>query len=837
MSTLAEAKEHINSFWTRRHTASDAIDIENDINLRDLSNSLHILSNDIYGDLTHFFWELLQNADDSEYPTTPRVDFRLDSHSLTCKTNETGFTKIDVESLCAVGNSSKAGQNDKIGEKGIGFKSLFKVADVVTIHSGAYSFKLDTRPPLGNVGMVLPIWLDEPHEFPGTSITLQLKADLDVSKLRQHLDSFDFTFLLFSRKIEVITLHVLDGQPFEKLGRLEHLANMGARIETKINDCLDAKMDYVIFRSKYQGKPLRRPGAQGQPDSDETTIVLAFPHSDYKPLVERQKTYAYLPVNSFGFQFIIHADFVLTANRKSIHRDQRWNVFLQKCLPKALSSAFEQLATSPESQMKFSWPEYLGSLRSIHDSFMEEIANSTIQKLRSRRLIRTELQDGVFLVPRDCLTASDEFRDATGRLLLTEGTYAQRVRSNAYSDKSANALSILGVAPFQISQFLELLDQYISAHMESFSSKVTEWHSRVASLLCNHFSKRDYQSNSPELKAFKSLRIIPLDDGSWVSGASCETKKVFMDRGRRIVLPTGFHFRFVQPSAASDHDRRQLYQQLGVKPCDETEICKMILDSHATMEDLPPLKVLISHAMYIFRARYQPRHGQSLRLRILDSNFTTRYRERVHLPFGTQGKALRRLFADDFAGIIWLHPEYEDSVKQGERQSWFQFLCSIEGVDRLPPLHSGGRLSDAMRHILMRNESKEFLWLLKTQYLSSYGDACGDSHTREAQTLTEDISNIEVSTDQGVQKLRKTILPSLSPTSLGLLPVLQLDDQTNTDWSFLHKFGVQTELSPDYFVKQLRALKERNDQESVRSMAAGIYKAIAAYPALNSSKL
>lgn len=536
-------------------------------------------------------------------------------------------------------------------------------------------------------------------------------------------------------------------------------------------------------------------------------------------------------------QFIIHADFVLTANRKNIDGDRRWNIFLQRCLPEALSSAFKQLATSAESQMRFGWPEYLGSLGSIHDSFMEEIADSTIEKLQSRRLIRTELQDSVFLVPRDCLTASDEFRDATGGLLLTEGTYAQRVRSNAYSDKSAKALSILGVNPFQISQFVELLDQYISANMESFTSKATEWHSRVANLLCNHFSNGDYQSNSPEFQAFRSLQIIPLDDGSWVSGASCETEKVFMDRGRRIVLPTGFHFCFVQASAACDHDRRQLYQLLGVKSCDETEICKMILDSHATMEDLPPLEVLISHAMYIFRARYQPRHGKSLRLRLLDSNFTTRYRERVHLPFGTQGRALRRLFADDFAGIIWLHPDYEDSVKQDERQSWFQFLCSIEGVDRLPPLHSGGRLSDAMRHILMRNGSKEFLWLLKTQYPSGYGDTFGDSHTREAQTLTEDISNIEVSTDQGVQKLCETILPSLSPVSLGLLPVLQLVGPKNTDWGFLRKFGVQTELSPDYFVKQLRALKESNDQGPVRAMATFVYKAIAAYPGLDSSKL
>jgi hypothetical protein len=40
MANPTGAKEHINSFWTRRRIARDAVDIENDINLRDLSNSL-----------------------------------------------------------------------------------------------------------------------------------------------------------------------------------------------------------------------------------------------------------------------------------------------------------------------------------------------------------------------------------------------------------------------------------------------------------------------------------------------------------------------------------------------------------------------------------------------------------------------------------------------------------------------------------------------------------------------------------------------------------------------------------------------------------------------------
>ena len=199
------------------------------------------------------------------------------------------------------GCSSKAGQNDTIGEKGIGFKSLFKIADVVTIQSGVYSFKLDTRPPLKNLGMVLPIWVDKTQDFQGTSINLQLKDGLDVYKLREHLASFDFTFLLFTRKIKVISLKVSIGQPFGKLGQLKHLEPEGERIETRIDGRPKTTMDFITFRFTYEHMPPRQPSSQVQPDSNETTIVLAFAHRDHKPFVKGQKTYAFLPVNSFGF--------------------------------------------------------------------------------------------------------------------------------------------------------------------------------------------------------------------------------------------------------------------------------------------------------------------------------------------------------------------------------------------------------------------------------------------------------------------------------------------------------------------------------------------------------
>ena len=265
------------------------------------------------------------------------MDLFLTNDSLTFETNEIGFTRTDVESLCAIGHSSKTCQNDTIGEKGIGFKSVFSIADVVTIRSRVYSFKLDTRPPFGNLGMVLPVWLDECEEFNGTSVTLQLKAGVDLSQLHAQLSTFEFSFLLFSRKIEIIQLHASVGAAFDRSGRLVRSGPHSARIETFSDGRWSTSMEYATFQHVVRGMPAR-PGYLGALNTSESTVLLAFPQRNCQPYLEAQKTYAFLPMGCFGFQVanshfpkrIVNANFAvshscrLRSDRKS-SRHSNWN--------------------------------------------------------------------------------------------------------------------------------------------------------------------------------------------------------------------------------------------------------------------------------------------------------------------------------------------------------------------------------------------------------------------------------------------------------------------------------------------------------------------------------
>lgn len=72
----------------------------------------------------------VQNADDNVYPENvePTLTFILQDSGITVLNNEQGFSAQNIRALCDVGNSTKKGSDaGYIGQKGIGFKSVFRV--------------------------------------------------------------------------------------------------------------------------------------------------------------------------------------------------------------------------------------------------------------------------------------------------------------------------------------------------------------------------------------------------------------------------------------------------------------------------------------------------------------------------------------------------------------------------------------------------------------------------------------------------------------------------------------------------------------------------------------
>lgn len=140
----------------------------------DLRALLKILAEELNSKDTHFIWELLQNAEDNEYDgaepalslhleTTDPTQTPLADGCLVVLNNETGFEEKHALGICSAGNGTKKRDDDQdyIGEKGIGFKSVFCVSDRPHIFSNGYQFRFARPEQPGELGYILPHWVED----------------------------------------------------------------------------------------------------------------------------------------------------------------------------------------------------------------------------------------------------------------------------------------------------------------------------------------------------------------------------------------------------------------------------------------------------------------------------------------------------------------------------------------------------------------------------------------------------------------------------------------------------------------------------------------------------
>ena len=132
-------------------------------------------------DKKRFLSELLQNADDCIYSQDiiPSFKLKLNASTLTVSYNERGFTKDNVRAITAIGESTKklllSGEDRAIGEKGVGFKSVFGVADAVEIHSNGFDFRLTNKLP------TVPETCEPIEKQTGTTMIFQMRQEVRSS--------------------------------------------------------------------------------------------------------------------------------------------------------------------------------------------------------------------------------------------------------------------------------------------------------------------------------------------------------------------------------------------------------------------------------------------------------------------------------------------------------------------------------------------------------------------------------------------------------------------------------------------------------------------------------
>ena len=273
---------------------------------------MHSLSEQLYKKPTHFLLELIQNADDNTYDDeTPAVWFttRDSPQLLRIDCNEVGFDKSNVEALCRIGFSTKTNSDRTrgfIGEKGIGFKSVFKVADELHISSKAYSFKFDGREMLGMIVPIIEGFPPAHREVGQTQMLLKIKTTAIYTQISDDVQKLDPRILIFLRKLRKIAVSTRFGTRISSIRRVLRDSDFDGG-ETAIlrtfsfrstADTDETNERYIIVRrtESPRGKDERRENLTS------TETVLAFPVDDMmRPLLRSQQTYAHLPIDDHGF--------------------------------------------------------------------------------------------------------------------------------------------------------------------------------------------------------------------------------------------------------------------------------------------------------------------------------------------------------------------------------------------------------------------------------------------------------------------------------------------------------------------------------------------------------
>src|ERR1035437_9126231 len=155
----------------------------------------------LYGERTHFIFELIQNAEDAG---ATELAFELFEDRLEVQHDGRPFTEADVRGVCGVGKSGKSGDLTKIGKFGIGFKSVYAYTKTPRVYSSDEHFRIEKY--------VRPFSADPPDE-PAAGTLFVFPFDHDTvsaatagAEISSALNKIEPGTLLFLRNIECVRI-------------------------------------------------------------------------------------------------------------------------------------------------------------------------------------------------------------------------------------------------------------------------------------------------------------------------------------------------------------------------------------------------------------------------------------------------------------------------------------------------------------------------------------------------------------------------------------------------------------------------------------------------------
>ncbi|XP_051926916.1 uncharacterized protein wu:fj29h11 isoform X2 [Hippocampus zosterae] len=495
-----------------------------------LGRSLDRLSTELYSKDTHFVLELIQNADDNNYPSdsdvVPALAFVLERDCITILNNETGFQEANIKAICDVGQSTKGKHKyGYIGQKGIGFKSVFKVTDRPEIHSNGFHLFFDKT--CGPMGYILPHWMDDErpldpqlndsflHSSWTTKICLPLRSESHQTRNLFH--DVHSSLLLFLHRLRSITIYNQAENRLVTMTRKDLSHNV---LEVEHTDGTER---WLVVKTTLRPNMLKE-------NVESTELALAFQlncdnsGSDYIGQPPKQPVFAYLPLRSFGFRFIVQGDFDIPSSREDVDRDSTWNQWLRSEIPQLFLQAMKVFNDHPEFTGLRGLCQFLQFIPLPDEvmDFFKPVAGQIIQLLKGKAFLPTLSSDGqvVYKLPSQVAVCKDAvIRKVISQEELEKHLLLSYLHPGLSPAPPASLLSHLGVRHLRGSDVTTVTTAMAKELMKEETIHTDAGLRQLARLLVCNFRavEHGYGDGDSILQTLRTLPIIPLADGRVVA--------------------------------------------------------------------------------------------------------------------------------------------------------------------------------------------------------------------------------------------------------------------------------------------------------------------------------
>ncbi|KAH7361082.1 hypothetical protein BKA65DRAFT_494597 [Rhexocercosporidium sp. MPI-PUGE-AT-0058] len=820
-----------------------------------ISSSVITLAKNLYTSKARFVFELLQNADDNHYSRckasgeVPFIQFSIYQNRIVVDCNEDGFTPENLYAICSIGKSSKKGAQGYIGEKGIGFKSVFMVASRIDIQSGDFSFCFEHQPGEPGLGMISPIWQESTESLPcdtTTRITLHLydsDGDDPPQIILQQFEDLQVTMLLFLKNIGRVVVSLYD--EVEELEKettysISPISDQRSRLTKKttgysVDDEVKTK-DYHVTRhiatnlAQNDNRDYSET-EQAERAYSKSEVALAFPLTpDSIPILEKQHIYAFLPVRKEGFDFLIQADWVTQANRQDIVVTSQRNIDLVGGIVDTFAKAVGEFCHHED--LRYTWMRFLPQLTVYPwDGFWKELVQKIISKIQEIPVI-VPFDDSPLRLIKNSYRFLPMDLDKNGDPLL-EDIWPKVYLSKKYEESDLDKLTQCNLNFVAMTQRVARLRADLARSGSKVKSSTTDkdWHDRLAKALLMCWN-RDWVDCQNE----------------WLSARST-VPHLHFPASNGIKIPTDLGLHLLNADTLNSANRMKLFTSLGATEASEEEIKSLIRQRHTSSASLSAAKVKM-HVEFLYLTHVKeikPSAYSHIYFHVANDKYIHRPQtDDVYFidsqPYGP--KELIGQDAEDDKGkklALFLHDMFAASSycgsAKGHSLTWIEFLHSCMGIRRRLRLTKRSSFAFGATvsltpacHYVRQNKAQKLVGLLQYCWIDE------ENAITASKDILKTIKETEVVCRNGEStEVYKTILPLPKLENLcaqyeefDCLPFLAFDvplkDSHLSMWMFLKDhFGVTVDDNVYFYLEVLKAIAGSSASENVFDLFETIY--------------